>query len=103
MAKNSGLGAFLVYHGGRRLEKRLDHLGQQKISERVTRNVKTTKPLSARYLDGSEVVMTLTGKHLHGHNNSVFRARTESDIITLMVEMVSIEIMKTDHQPAVLY
>lgn len=77
VAKNSGLGAFLIFRGARVLGKERLRLNQKKMQKRQPVDPGTLEKLEARNQDGSVVVVTLVGKHLHGHNNSIWRTPTE--------------------------
>jgi hypothetical protein len=80
VAKNAGWGAFLRYRGSRRLRDPLYEINFQKLKSRVPVDPGTLEPLHAQLIDGSGVMVSLTGKHLHGHNNSIWRTQTELPI-----------------------
>ena len=77
VAKDAGLGAFLRFRGARVLEGEQRKINNAKMSARTPVDPGTLEKLEARYQDGSGVLVTLTGNHLHGHNNSVWRTATE--------------------------
>lgn len=77
VSKNAGLGAFLVFRGARVLEGERRKINNAKMTARTPVDPGTLEKLEARYQDGSGVLVTLTGNHLHGHNNSVWRTVTE--------------------------
>lgn len=77
VSKNAGLGAFLMYRGARVLDKQRKKVNLKKLDDRDIFNPTTLEYLAARRQDGSTVSIQISGKHLHGHNNAIFRTPTE--------------------------
>lgn len=80
VAKNAGYGAFLVYRGARVLKKDMEKKTKKKLRERDIIDPGTFDELEATRQDGSGLLISLTGKNLHGPNNSIFRAHTEKPL-----------------------
>ena len=77
ISDEAGLGAFLVFRGGRVLDPERSRLNHERKSQRTPVDPGTLEKLEARYQSGAGAIVTLTGKHLHGHNNSIWRVQTE--------------------------
>jgi len=77
VAKNAGMGAFLIFRGTRVLKAGRFRANEKKYKRRMPVDPGTFEALEARNLYGSEILIMLTGKHLHGHNNSIFKEPTE--------------------------
>jgi hypothetical protein len=83
-SKISGLGAFLLFRGARVLNPERKQFNDVKMKDRTPIDPGTLETLEAKFQGGSEALVTLTGKHLHGHNNSVFRNPTELPLRAVM-------------------
>ena len=77
VSKDAGLGAFLVFRGVRVLERERKLANDEKMKPRQPVDPGTLEKLEATHHSGCRILVALTGKHLHGHNNSIWRPETE--------------------------